>query len=68
LATERTEWAAALCLAVLRPGDHHVPPGCDSVLAAERVPMVIDDGVGLVVDDRLHEFVLVGEVVVHLSD
>ena len=28
--------------------------------------MVTDDGVGLVVDDRLHEFVLVGEVVVHL--
>ena len=32
----------------------------------ERLPIAIDDGVGLVVDDRLHEFVLVGEVVVHL--
>ena len=33
---------------------------------AECLPMVLDDGLGLVVDDRLHEFVLVGEVVVHL--
>ena len=38
----------------------------DSVRAAERVPLVSDDGAGLVVDDRLHELVLVGEVVVHL--
>ncbi len=29
-------------------------------------PLVIDNGVGLVIDDRLHEVVLVGEVVVHL--
>ncbi len=55
-----------LCLGVLRRGDHHVPPGFDSVRAAERVPLVSDDGVGLVVDDRLHEFVLVREVVLHL--
>ena len=66
LANERAEWAAALCFGALRCGDHHVPPGFDSVRAAERVPLVIDDGVGLVVDDRLHEVVLVGEVVVHL--
>ena len=66
LTTERAKWAAPLCFGALRCGDHHVPPGFDSVRAAERVPLVIDDGVGLVVDDRLHEFVLVGEVVVHL--
>ena len=30
------------------------------------MPIATDDGVGLVVDDRLHEIVLVGEVVVHL--
>jgi len=30
--------------------------------------MVLDDGLGLVVDDRLHEFVLVGEVVVQLRE
>ena len=30
------------------------------------VPLPIDDALGLVVDDCLHEFVLVGEVVVHL--
>src|SRR5271166_5718034 len=66
LAAERAEWAAPLCFGALRCGDHHVPPGFDSLRAAERVPLVIDDGVGLVVDDRPHEFVLVGEVVVHL--
>ena len=66
LAAERAKRAAPLCFGELRCGDHHVPPGFDSVRAAEHVPLVLDDGVGLVVDDRLHEFVLVGEVVVHL--
>src|ERR1700741_5110636 len=66
LATERAKWAAPLCFGELRCGDHHVPPGLDSVRAAERVPLASDDGAGLVVDDRLHEFVLVGEVVVQL--
>ena len=56
LTTERAEWAAPLCFGELRSGDHHVPPGFDSVRAAERVPVVIDDGAGLVVDDRLYEF------------
>src|SRR6202011_5228435 len=66
LTTERAKWAAPLCFGELRCGDHHVPPGFDSVRAAEHVPLVSDDGVGLVVDDRLNEVVLVGEVVVHL--
>src|SRR3974390_754358 len=60
LTNERAKWAAPLCFGALRCGDHHVPPGFDSVRAAERVPLVIDDGAGLVVDDRLYEFVLVG--------
>src|SRR5579859_1299544 len=66
LTNERAKLAAPLCFGALRCSDHHVPPGFDSVRAAERVPLAIDDGLGLVVDDRLHEIVLVGEVVVHL--
>ena len=66
LTTERAKWAAPYCFGVLRCGDHHVPPGFDSVRASEHESLVMDDGFGLVVDDRLHEFVLVGEVVVHL--
>src|SRR5450756_285591 len=67
LTAERAEGAAALRLGALRLSDHHVPPGFDPFHAAEiRVPLVIDDGVGLVVDDRLHEIVLVGKVVVKL--
>ena len=66
LTNERAKLAAPLCFGALRCGDHHVPPGFDSVRAAERVPLAIDDGLGLVVDDRLHEVVLVGKVVVHL--
>jgi len=66
LTNERAKLAAPLCFGALRCGDHHVPPAFDTVRAAERVPLAIDDGVGLVVDDRLHEVVLVGEVVVHL--
>src|SRR5579859_7023678 len=66
LADERTKLAAALRSGPPRCGDHHLPPVFDSVRAAERVPIAIDDGVGLVVDDRLHEVVLVAEVVVHL--
>ena len=66
LTNERAKLAAPLCFGALRCGDHHVPPGFDSVRAAERLPIATDDGVGLVVDDRLHEIVLVGEVVVHL--
>ena len=67
LTTERAEWAAPLCFGALRFGDHHLPPGFDLFRAAEQLPLVIDDGIGLVIDDRLHEFVLVGEVVVHLK-
>src|SRR5689334_2274027 len=66
LTNERPKLAAPLCLGALRCGDHHVPPGFDSVHAAERLPLAIEDGVGLVVDDRLHELVLVGKVVVYL--
>ena len=66
LTNERAKLAAPLCFGALRCGDHHVPPGFDSVRAAERVPLANDDGLGLVVDDRLHEIGLVGEVVVHL--
>ncbi len=66
LTNERAKLAAPLCFGALRCGDHHVPPGFDSVRAAEGLPVAIDDGLGLVVDDRLHEIVLVGEVVVHL--
>src|SRR6201994_129019 len=66
LTNERAKLAAPLCFGAPRCGDHHVPPGFDSVRVVERLPMAIDDGVGLVVDDRLHEVVLVGEVVVHL--
>ena len=66
LTTERAKWAAPVCFGVLRRRDHHVPPGFDSVRTAKDAPLVMDDGFGLVVDDRLHEFVLVGEVVVHL--
>src|SRR5271169_5481163 len=66
LTNERAKLAAPLCFGAPRCGDYHVPPGFDSVRAAERVPIAIDDGVSLVVDDRLHEFDLVGEVVVHL--
>ena len=35
LAAERAKWAAALCFGALRRSDHHVPPGFDSVRAAE---------------------------------
>src|SRR5271154_3594826 len=66
LTNERAKLAAPPCFGALRCGDHHVPPGFDSVRAAERVSLAIDDALGLVVDDCLHEFVLVGEVVVHL--
>ena len=66
LTTERSKWATPLSFGALRFADHHVPPVCDSVRAAERLPLLVDDRVGLVVDDRLHEFVLVGEVVVRL--
>ncbi len=67
LAAERAEGAAALCLDALRRIDHHVPPGLDPFHAAEiRVPLVTDGGVGLVVDDRLHEIILVRKVVVKL--
>ena len=66
LTNERAKLAAPFCLGALRCGDHHFPPGFDSVRAAERLPLAIDDGLGLVVDDRLHEFVLIGKVVVHL--
>ena len=59
LTAERAERAASLRFGALRCGDHHVPPGFDSVGAAERVPLVLDDGAGLVVDDRLHEIILV---------
>jgi NAD(P)-dependent dehydrogenase (short-subunit alcohol dehydrogenase family) len=66
LTNERAKLAAPLCFGALRRGDHHVPPGFDSVRGAEHVPLAIDDALGLVVDDRLHEFVLVGKVMVHL--
>src|SRR6201987_4162797 len=66
LTSKRAECAASLSLGALRCGEHHVPPRLDAVCAAECAPIAIDDGVGLVVDDRLHEVVLVGEVVVHL--
>ena len=36
LTTERAKWAAPLCFGALRCGDHHVPPGFDSVRAAEQ--------------------------------
>ncbi len=64
LSNERGKLAASSRFGALRCGDHHVPPGFDSVRAAENLPLAIDDGVGLVVDDRLHKFVLVGELVV----
>ena len=43
LTNERAKLAAPLCFGALRCGDHHVPPGFDSVRAAERVPLAIDD-------------------------
>ncbi len=66
LTNERAKLAAPPSFGALRCGDHHVPPGFDSVHAAERVTLAIYDGLGLVIDDRLHEVVLVGKVVVHL--
>src|SRR5271170_5168754 len=67
LTNERAKLAAPLCFGALRCGDHHVPPGFDSVRSAERVPLAIDDGLGLVVDDRLHELLFVEKVVVQLG-
>src|ERR1700760_523120 len=66
LASKRAKCAAPLSLGALRRGEYHVPPRLDAVWAAECAPIAIDDGVGLVVDDRLDEVVLVGEVVVQL--
>src|SRR5271168_839155 len=66
LTTKRTKLAAAFCLGAPRRSYHHLPPGFDAVRAAERVRVAFDDGVGLVVDDRLYEVVLVGEVMVQL--
>src|SRR5271166_2009405 len=66
LSSERAKLAAPLCFGALRCGDDHIPPGFDAIRSTERLPIAIDDGVGVVVDDRLHEIVLVGEVVVHL--
>jgi hypothetical protein len=64
--TERAKWAAPFPVGAPHPGDHRLPPGSDSPRAAEGLPIVLDDGVGLVAGDRLHEFVLAGETVVHL--
>src|SRR6185437_3256073 len=55
LANERAKCAAPLRLGALRGGDHHLPPGLDSVRAAEGLPVATDDAVGIVADDRLHE-------------
>src|ERR1019366_6075144 len=67
LTAERTEGAASPSLCVPRLRDHHVPPRSKPFDAAEiRVPLVVDDGLGLKVDDRLYEFLLVGKVVVKL--
>ena len=66
LTNERAKLAAPLCFGAPRCGDHHVPPGFDAVRFSEHLPIAIDDGLGLVIDDRLHKIVLVGKVVVHL--
>ena len=65
---ERAERAAALALAAFHLGDHHVPPGPESLGAAEiGLPLVTGDGRRLVADDRLHELVFSGEVVRQLG-
>ena len=52
---------------LLACGDDHVAPGLEPSGAAEiGLPLVADDGIRLVVDDRLNQLVLVGEVVVEL--
>ncbi len=67
LAAERSERAAPLRLPARHQRDHHVPPGAEPFEAAEvSLSLVAQDGVGLAVDDRLDELVLVGEVVVEL--
>ena len=54
LAAERSEGAPSPGLGASRLGDHHVAPGSQACGAAEvGLPLVADDGVGLVVDDRL---------------
>src|ERR1017187_2315173 len=62
LTTERTEGTSSLGLGVLSHRDHHVPPRSKPFDAAEvRAPLDSDDGLGLVVDDRLYEFLFVGK-------
>src|SRR5271169_3745773 len=67
LAAQRPEGAASLAIGAPGPGDDHVAPGAESFDGTEvGIFGVADDSVGLVVDDRLHELVLVSEIVVEL--
>ena len=48
LTNERAKLTAPLSFGALRCSDHHVPSGFDAVRFAERLPLPIDDGLGLV--------------------
>jgi hypothetical protein len=64
LAAQRPKGAAAPRVGAPSGGDNHVAPGTQSLDGGQPGLLgAADDGAGLVVDDRLDELVLAGEVV-----
>jgi hypothetical protein len=67
LPDERSKGTPPLHLGLFRSCDDLLLPNRESVRAVNFcAPLILDDRAGLIFDDRLNEFVLVREIVVHL--